>query len=327
MHIIFGSDMENKQKLLKNNYEGENKHSLNFLNNKKTIATAVIAVSLLGTLRPAEKPVNARMNPIVRGLIQGAVEGAAIGVANGINYSIARQYGGYGGYYQGYGGYQQYVAPAVPYQYYQPQQYGGYGGYQQYVAPAVPYRYYQPQQYGGYYQSPQYVAPAVPYQYYQPQQYVAPAVPQYVAPAVPYRYYQPESYVAPAVPQYVAPAVPYHYVSGNEKLHIQHAVPYERPQHIRTAPNKIYRRPVGYVQPEQHNTQQIQSSEIIAQNATTQPLKLIKRTDTSNTQHVKNASSLNEGTNGVILASVVIASGLFFASVKKIKRNNQENVF
>ena len=326
MHIIFGSDMENKQKLLKNNHEGENKHSLSFLNNKKTIATAVIAVSLLGTLRPAEKPVNAHMNPIVRGLIQGAVEGAAIGVANGINYSVARQYGGYGGYYQGYGGYQQYVAPAVPYQYYQPQQYGGYGGYQQYVAPAVPYQYYQPQQYVAP-AVPQYVAPAVPYQYYQPQSYVAPAVPQYVAPAVAYQFNEQKPYVAPAVPQYVAPAVPYHYVPNYEKKHIQHAVPYERPQHIRTAPNKIYRRPVGYVQPEQHNTQQIQSSEIIAQNATTQPLKLIKRTDTSNTQHVKNASSLNEGANGVILASAVIASGLFFASIKKIKRNNQENVF
>ena len=117
---------------------------LNTVKKPSTIVTAaVIGASLLGVLRPSEKPAQAHVNPIVAGLVQGFT----YGLENGVNYEIARHVGGFynpyygGGYGGGYStypdGYPAYVSP-----------YNGYNGAPAYVSP-----------FNGYNGAPAYVSP------------------------------------------------------------------------------------------------------------------------------------------------------------------------
>ena len=155
--IYSGCDMEKINKI----GGDQNKYTtLNTVKKPSTIVTAaVIGASLLGVLRPSEKPAQAHVNPIVAGLVQGFT----YGLENGVNYEIARHVGGfynpyYGGAYGGYegsyptypGGYPAYVSP-----------YNGYNCAPAYVTPFNGYNYAPTyvSPFNGYNDAPAYVSP------------------------------------------------------------------------------------------------------------------------------------------------------------------------
>ena len=184
----------------------------------RTIVTAaVVAASLLGVLRPSQKPAEARMNPIVAGIIQGTVQG----LANGVNYDIARNEGYYGGnYYGGYcsqpaispypvgpqygpGGYPVYQSYAPTYS--QPlispypvgPQYGpgGYPAYQSY-APTYSQPLISPYPVGPQYGAGGYQTYVPPTPVYTPSTYVSPT-PVYTPPTYVSQVYNPSTTTAP----------------------------------------------------------------------------------------------------------------------------------
>ena len=190
----------------------QNKYTtLNIVKKPSTIVTAaVIGASLLGVLRPSEKPAQAHVNPIVAGLVQGFT----YGLENGVNYEIARHVGGfynpyYGGAYGGYegsyptysGGYPAYVSP-----------YNGYNCAPAYVSP-----------FNGYNYAPTYVSPFNGYNY----------APAYVSPyagtegSYPVSPYNAAPVYVPPVQSYVPPQITY-------------SAPSSAPQQIVVQPQVVY---------------------------------------------------------------------------------------
>ncbi|MGC8479685.1 MAG: hypothetical protein ACP5M9_03385 [Candidatus Micrarchaeia archaeon] len=185
--------------------ERNSNSTLNIIKKPKTLVTAtVIAASLMGALRPSEKPAEARINPIVGGLIIGTLNGLEAGV----NYDIARNIGGiYEGYGYGYTPYCGGIEGSYPvYSNCAPAYVSPYNGYNYAPAYVSPYNGYNDAPayvtpYNGYNNAPTYISPYSTEGSYPVYQNSAPA---YVTPYN--NTVGPTSYAAPqSTETYVAP--------------------------------------------------------------------------------------------------------------------------